>query len=895
MRHLLHSSIHEYKALSMSQGLRFTKSGSIIKELFPAMDTYLLLFNEEGPTEPEEDTIVRLLPTSNYGQSLAYVVECQSHLQIAHLLVLPSRFEIGPTDNSANVMRSIPSLERKQGMLSHDYRRTAYGFIRGQIAFAFLQVRNISPSVDEVHALEESELTRVKELTTQLKRKLIRKGDRVRVIGGRFVGLIGFATEDMTTDTVYVMPVPSIIDYDDAGLELSTTDVEATCPQEGSKTLVIRGCFAGVIVEVNEYLEDDVIHAYVCAPTLHEGRAQVFNHEIVHSVMIGDYVEIIDGVFQGCKGYAAEDKWLSCRVYVDAVSEDDSTLVDHLQTWIEVDYNNIRTITPFRPQPPLTLPAVTSESSMKGEDAARTIGMEVYIVHHKHLKGTYGRIVGTLVVRDARSRNSRRFVVQSIGKVSVYTYELRERDLLESGSLLPIRIASKSFRSVPLADEPRSHTPIPERSDDDLGDFSVTEKDRFGVEDKNKNTEVSARIHGQADNDGSCLLDSRLMHRKLEIEISGTRHPEIYRKGRFEGTQGYTIITNSLLDTSKDVYVRVDSMDPSPMTRIPVKYLRPKNSTFPAGVRIVIKGATVDESEGFIGCYGIIHSSDYDLNFDTRLVYVLPSAMDMASSNTRSCTVEAVTDRECKWKPSGEGTHTFVFDASDNVDERPATFVVIGTIAQRSSELLPLGSYDYRRNDLEWSKWSFELLRPTEMKYLPGFEEAMRALLLLQRKVSQSGNNRCLLLDTEMGLGPTILFERDLFVPRYADDGELGDSLAWPVPYRSARRFADVTGRKKFEPLLAYYPDGVSIAPIDLDSKLRGSLVKVFFTLRHQSLPSFNCDHFHAKIVKILVLREGLVLPRPLRWNEEFRGDEDIEEQLLDEVWFLTKAPLAST
>ncbi|KAF9492055.1 hypothetical protein BDN71DRAFT_1509845 [Pleurotus eryngii] len=237
-------------------------------------------------------------------------------------------------------------------------------------------------------------------------------------------------------------------------------------------------------------------------------------------------------------------------------------------------------------------------------------------------------------------------------------------------------------------------------------------------------------------------------------------------------------------------------------------------------------------------------------------------------------------------------SHTYVFKPEDDTRERRANLVVVGTIAQHFSDLRPLGSYAYRYNDLLWSKWSFQLMKPNVSVYLEAYDDALDALRLLQQKVSQTGNNRCLLIDTDLGLGPRILFERDLFVDKHTDGIKLKESLPWPVPYRSAKCFVAASERKVFAPLLAYYSDGTAIAPNDLDRKLRGSLVEVHFTLHHRALPSFDCDHFHACISKIVVLQEGQETPRPLRWNEEYRGDDETGDDFPEDVWFPTQVPI---
>lgn len=126
---------------------------------------------------------------------------------------------------------------------------------------------------------------------------------------------------------------------------------------------------------------------------------------------------------------------------------------------------------------------------------------------------------------------------------------------------------------------------------------------------------------------GSWLLDRRLMHRKLEIEIAGTKGNNTFRDGIYEGAKGYTVITAPIRNVSCDIFVRVDSMVSSPMTRIPIKYLWPKSSTFPPGWRVVIKGGTLEDNESHIGSYALIAPCAYELEYNVRLVCILPSGL----------------------------------------------------------------------------------------------------------------------------------------------------------------------------------------------------------------------------------------------------------------------------
>ncbi len=89
---------------------------------------------------------------------------------------------------------------------------------------------------------------------------------------------------------------------------------------------------------------------------------------------------------------------------------------------------------PFKPLPPPNNPqqADLDETAMDDELALRFIDMEVYIVHHKHLKGGLGRITDTFTTMNADGRRTQKFAVHAFHSISAYTYEMKERDLLEA-------------------------------------------------------------------------------------------------------------------------------------------------------------------------------------------------------------------------------------------------------------------------------------------------------------------------------------------------------------------------------------------------------------------------------------------------------------------------------
>lgn len=62
----------------------------------------------------------------------------------------------------------------------------------------------------------------------------------------------------------------------------------------------------------------------------------------------------------------------------------------------------------------------------------RFIGREVFIIRHRHLKGTEGRIVAVPVIRDDLTHMETVYEVQRVNSLSAYTYRVKESDLLDS-------------------------------------------------------------------------------------------------------------------------------------------------------------------------------------------------------------------------------------------------------------------------------------------------------------------------------------------------------------------------------------------------------------------------------------------------------------------------------
>ncbi len=315
-------------------GLKLSQSGSVIKELLPSPEAYLLLFRTDPPIAPADGSFVRLLPSSNYPNSLAYVVQTDTDTQIIHLLVLPLQFEYSRHDGNIS---TTPFLEKHKSRLSHDYRRTAHGLLRGCTVTECVQSRNIVANIRELEVLEECDFEPVREATKQLKRVVINGGDRLRVIAGKYIGLVGWAAGCMVSDIMEIMPLTPILDHDLAGIEVSTTDLQRNEVGEGDDVMVTRGPFSGVMMKIIEYIEDDLVHGKISFAVPNDVRAKVCSHEFIRIVEIGDYVKVDKGDMEGCMGYAVEDRWHRCLIYVDKAREADETrpgLQCMVQNWV---------------------------------------------------------------------------------------------------------------------------------------------------------------------------------------------------------------------------------------------------------------------------------------------------------------------------------------------------------------------------------------------------------------------------------------------------------------------------------------------------------------------------------------------------------------------------------
>lgn len=194
---------------------------------------------------------------------------------------------------------------------------------------------------------------------------------------------------------------------------------------------------------------------------------------------------------------------------------------------------------------------------------------------------------------------------------------------------------------------------------------------------------------------------------------------------------------------------------------------------------------------------------------------------------------EAPTGLATQWKTVANGEKTYVLASACDVVATPATFLLVGVIAERFCDLRPLGSYVPEYNNMAFPKWSFRLLKPYDTIFEDAFDYGEKKLHVLQRDTSLSGNNNNLLADDDDFGG--VRFVRKLFgttvgfmcasltrVGRREDRTRLRESLAWPIPLYAVDDFALLSAAREFAPFLACHRNGLAIAPVDLEGALKG-------------------------------------------------------------------------
>ncbi len=319
-----------------------TEDRMFVKERLSGPDATLLLFREHAPDVPASGSFVRLHQDARFNNGLAFVVKTEPTLQIAHILALPSEFHrLSPAEDGMPLFHHEPFLYTERptddGALSHDGESTAYGLVRGSLPFDCLRTKSINATLQEVALLQDCQYPPILEALEDLMRNFVSVDDRVRVVSGEYVGIQGWALSNAHSEIVQVKPRSLQYGTEEPGIEITLSQLHVDQPRARDRVLVVDGPFAGVYISVIKYLDDETILAKVDSQQPSTGKIYVANHEIVRDVRIGDYVAVQCGPYSGCDGWATEDLWHQCRIFVESTGYEDTP--EHpanacLHTWV---------------------------------------------------------------------------------------------------------------------------------------------------------------------------------------------------------------------------------------------------------------------------------------------------------------------------------------------------------------------------------------------------------------------------------------------------------------------------------------------------------------------------------------------------------------------------------
>jgi hypothetical protein len=119
---------------------------------------------------------------------------------------------------------------------------------------------------------------------------------------------------------------------------------------------------------------------------------------------------------------------------------------------------------------------------------------------------------------------------------------------------------------------------------------------------------------------GEWLLDTKLLNKRLDVRIQGTR-VDPWQGGRYEGSCGFLVLEESPRHVTVAVVVKVGPNESR--IRFPLRYIFPlmtterpptvlSNAAQPVistlGERVVVIGSDYEGASDFIGCYGLIYT-----------------------------------------------------------------------------------------------------------------------------------------------------------------------------------------------------------------------------------------------------------------------------------------------
>jgi hypothetical protein len=136
---------------------------------------------------------------------------------------------------------------------------------------------------------------------------------------------------------------------------------------------------------------------------------------------------------------------------------------------------------------------------------------------------------------------------------------------------------------------------------------------------------------------GTWLLDARLLFRKIDVRIQGTRSP-MWRNGRYEDQLGFTVLTEQLQTVECPVVVKVgyeekrisfqaQHLVPEKTTEEPLPpsirpQTRPRSIASAVGTRVIIIGPDLSGLLNYVGEYAVVADCKWPLEHGQACTYI---------------------------------------------------------------------------------------------------------------------------------------------------------------------------------------------------------------------------------------------------------------------------------
>ncbi|KAF8800256.1 hypothetical protein BYT27DRAFT_7217171 [Phlegmacium glaucopus] len=216
------------------------------------------------------------------------------------------------------------------------------------------------------------------------------------------------------------------------------------------------------------------------------------------------------------------------------------------------------------------------------------------------------------------------------------------------------------------------------------------------------------------------------------------------------------------------------------------------------------------------------------------------------------------------WMKTGNVNN--LMTAPNNLNDTPsdrATCAIVGTVSPLRLFLEPHGNFNptFEHSTFETSKAQFQLVAPTSYpEFDADFELGMKHIENLQTKAITGGPNakHFVMWDDKK---KALKFSWPLFERRASTDEEDWTN-GYPMTERYKDAFQDIIPKWRVSPLPAYDTTQKFIKANNLKTKLRDSLVLVYFELKHYAIKdkttnNVDTNTFTALATQVTVLDHG--------------------------------------